>query len=57
MVHKEEKRTWHISFYSSYWMVNKTEMTLHYTVRCLQLQYNFVLALKLFSHTGKRFQA
>ncbi len=41
-VQREEKGTWHLSIYSSYWMVNKTGMTLHYTVSYSQLNASLV---------------
>ena len=34
-VHKEAKGTWHLSIFSPYWMVNKTSLTLQYTVSLL----------------------
>ena len=35
-LHKENKGTWHLSVYSPYWMVNKTTLTLQYSV-CLYM--------------------
>ena len=51
LARKELRSTWHVSVYSPYWIINKTRLTLQYSVRVIHTYMHTYIHTHTHTHT------